>query len=197
MRNGGERARHMHIPKAAGCSSLLHTFASRNIPSCPLLTSKLRTNSAEYLPLAPCILLSVSWHMRQRHIHILRHRCLLRSTWTRYAQYITRQHQMSNRTYRPWQEVKLATNNTERELFESLAELYSIIITLDAIEKAYLKDSISEAEYAETCSRLLKQYKSHLQDETVAQNFGDLETFMRKWGVSSAKCHACYLCLNL
>lgn len=83
------------------------------------------------------------------------------------------------------QEVRLASNNAERELYESLAEIYSIIITLDAIEKAYLKDSIAETDYGETCSRLLKQYKSHLQDENVAQSFGDLETFMRKWDVRS------------
>ncbi|KAF2100303.1 ESCRT-1 complex, Vps28 subunit [Rhizodiscina lignyota] len=78
-------------------------------------------------------------------------------------------------------EVKLAANNAERDLYESLAEVYSIIITLDALEKAYLKDSITESEYAETCGRLLKQYKSNLQDETVSKAFVDLETFKREW----------------
>lgn len=63
--------------------------------------------------------------------------------------------------------------------------MYSIIITLDALEKAYLKDSVTESEYAETCSRLLKQYKSNLQDETVSRAFVDLETFKRDWDVSS------------
>jgi ESCRT-I complex subunit VPS28 len=69
-------------------------------------------------------------------------------------------------------------------LFESLAEVYSIIITIDALEKAYLKDSLTESEYTETCSRLLKQYKSNLQDDTVSEAFVDLETFMREWNVS-------------
>lgn len=82
--------------------------------------------------------------------------------------------------------MKLASNNAERELYDSLAEVYSIIITLDALEKAYLKDSISESEYTDTCNRLLKQYKSNLQDETVSQEFGDLETFMRVWEVCSS-----------
>jgi ESCRT-I complex subunit VPS28 len=68
-------------------------------------------------------------------------------------------------------------------LFESLAEVYSIIITIDALEKAYLKDSLSETEYTETCSRLLKQYKSNLQDETVSQAFVNIESFMREWDV--------------
>ncbi|KAF1954508.1 vacuolar protein sorting-associated protein-like protein Vps28 [Byssothecium circinans] len=79
------------------------------------------------------------------------------------------------------EEVKLSTTNAERDLNDSLAEIYSIIITLDAVEKAYLKDSITEGDYTETCSRLLKQYKSNLADETVARAFGDLETFKREW----------------
>lgn len=81
------------------------------------------------------------------------------------------------------EEVKLSTTSTERDLYDSLAEIYSIITTLDALEKAYLKDSITEADYTETCSRLLKQYKSNLADETVHRAFGDLESFKREWDV--------------
>ncbi|RYN54034.1 hypothetical protein AA0114_g4174 [Alternaria tenuissima] len=65
------------------------------------------------------------------------------------------------------EEVKLSATNAERDLNDSLAEIYSIIITLDAIEKAYLKDSIAEADYTETCNRLMKQYKSNLANETM------------------------------
>lgn len=79
--------------------------------------------------------------------------------------------------------MKLSTTSTERDLYDSLAEIYSVIITLDALEKAYLKDSISEGDYTETCSRLLKQYKSNLADESVAKAFGNLESFKREWDV--------------
>ena len=85
------------------------------------------------------------------------------------------------------QEVKLADSATERELYESLAEIYSIIITLDALEKAYLRDSIHEAEYTETCDRLLRQYKSNLADDSVADAFGDLERFKLEWGLEVPK----------
>jgi hypothetical protein len=85
------------------------------------------------------------------------------------------------------QEVKLADNATERELYESLAEIYSIIITLDALEKAYLRDSIQESEYTETCDRLLRQYKSNLADEAVADAFGDLERFKAEWHLEVPK----------
>ncbi|MCJ1410802.1 Vacuolar protein-sorting-associated protein 28, partial [Ptychographa xylographoides] len=76
-------------------------------------------------------------------------------------------------------EVKLLPR--ERELYESLAEIYSIIITIDGLERAYIKDSVTEAEYTDTCQRLLKQYSSTLSDEGVRTAFIDLETFRRKW----------------
>ncbi|USP79240.1 hypothetical protein yc1106_06514 [Curvularia clavata] len=79
------------------------------------------------------------------------------------------------------EEVKLSTTSAERDLNDSLAEIYSIIVTLDAVEKAYLKDSIAEADYTETCSRLMKQYKSNLANDTVARAFGDLDQFSREW----------------
>ena len=56
-------------------------------------------------------------------------------------------------------------------------------MTLDGIEKAYIKDSITEAEYTEACNRLLKQYRTILSDETVSREFKDLESFKRRWDV--------------
>jgi ESCRT-I complex subunit VPS28 len=82
------------------------------------------------------------------------------------------------------QEVKLATTSSEQNLHESLAEVYSIIVTLDTIEKAYLKDSINEVEYTETCRRLIMQYKSTLSDSTVDNAFQDIDSFMQEWSVS-------------
>lgn len=83
------------------------------------------------------------------------------------------------------QEVKLADSSAERDLYESLAEIYSIILTLDALEKAYLRDSIVESEYTEICDRLLRQYKNNLADESVSAAFGDLERFKAEWDVRS------------
>ncbi|KAL8747517.1 MAG: hypothetical protein Q9190_000605 [Brigantiaea leucoxantha] len=81
------------------------------------------------------------------------------------------------------EEVKLSNSTAERDLYDSLAEIYSIIITLDGLEKAYIKDSIPEVEYTELCSRLLNQYKSILRDDTVSREFEDLETFKKKWDI--------------
>ncbi|UKZ75941.1 hypothetical protein TrVFT333_003637 [Trichoderma virens FT-333] len=79
------------------------------------------------------------------------------------------------------QEVKLSNTRAERDLQDSLGELFSIIITLDELEKAFLKDAIPEAEYTDICERSLRQYKALLADETIAAEFGDLEDFKAKW----------------
>lgn len=46
-----------------------------------------------------------------------------------------------------WQEVKLYKNNTERELYDNMADLFAIIQTVEYLEKAYIKDSITPQEY--------------------------------------------------
>jgi ESCRT-I complex subunit VPS28 len=81
------------------------------------------------------------------------------------------------------EEVKLFDSSTERDLIDSLAEIYSIIRTLDGLEKAYIKDALPENEYSDMCSKMLKQYRSILSDETVLREFVDLDTFTRKWDI--------------
>ncbi|MCJ1372687.1 Vacuolar protein-sorting-associated protein 28 [Loxospora ochrophaea] len=69
------------------------------------------------------------------------------------------------------------------DLNDSLSEIYSIITTLDGLEKAYIKDSITESEYSEVCTRLLKQYNSILSDEGVMKAFVGLDEFKREWDI--------------
>ena len=42
--------------------------------------------------------------------------------------------------------IKLCKNNQEREMYENYAELYSIIKTVEYLEKAYVRDSCSADE---------------------------------------------------
>lgn len=81
--------------------------------------------------------------------------------------------------------MKLADTRAERDLQDSLAEIFSIIVTLDELEKAFLKDAIPEADYTEICERSLKQYKSILADETVMKAFVGIEEFKAEWDVCS------------
>ncbi|CAK7236827.1 Vacuolar protein-sorting-associated protein 28 [Sporothrix curviconia] len=79
------------------------------------------------------------------------------------------------------EEVKLTETRAERDLQESLAEIFSIIVTIDELEKAFLKDAIPEADYTDICERSLKQYNSILKDETVAAAYGSLDEFKQEW----------------
>ncbi|CCE64702.1 hypothetical protein TPHA_0I01980 [Tetrapisispora phaffii CBS 4417] len=80
-------------------------------------------------------------------------------------------------------------NNTitleEKENIESLADIYSIIITTDNVEKAYLKDSISNEEYTTYINKLLVQYKTYLSEgnTNLLTQFGDLTAFKDKYDI--------------
>lgn len=45
------------------------------------------------------------------------------------------------------EEVRLYSTNAEREKYSTLATLFGIIIALDYLERAYVRDSITSAEY--------------------------------------------------
>lgn len=79
--------------------------------------------------------------------------------------------------------MKLADTRAERDLQDSLAEIFSIIVTLDELEKAFLKDAVPEADYTEICERSLKQYNALLADEAVMKVFVGLEEFKAEWDV--------------
>jgi len=44
------------------------------------------------------------------------------------------------------EEARLYTTNAERERYESLATLYGIVVALDYLERAYVRDSVTAAE---------------------------------------------------
>ncbi len=46
----------------------------------------------------------------------------------------------------PDEEARLYTTNAEREKYESLATLYGIVVALDYLERAYVRDSVTAAE---------------------------------------------------
>lgn len=45
------------------------------------------------------------------------------------------------------EEVRLYTNNAERERYTLLANLFGIVVSLDYLERAYVRDSVTAAEY--------------------------------------------------
>lgn len=45
------------------------------------------------------------------------------------------------------EEVRLYSTNTEREKYSLLATLFGIIVALDYLERAYVRDALTAAEY--------------------------------------------------
>ncbi|TFK34025.1 vacuolar protein sorting-associated [Crucibulum laeve] len=77
------------------------------------------------------------------------------------------------------EEARLYTNNAEREKYNLLATLFGIIVALDYLERAYVRDSITAAEYSPACTRLLSQYKTMLK--LVGDDVPSIEEFMGRY----------------
>ncbi|CCH57857.1 hypothetical protein TBLA_0A00560 [Henningerozyma blattae CBS 6284] len=96
---------------------------------------------------------------------------------------------MSQYNPKLYEEIPLydpSTNSRkERETLETLAEIYSIIIAIDQVEKAYLKDSITNDEYTNTLNKLLVQYKTYLSNDNddVKKEFEDLYQFKNTYNI--------------
>lgn len=99
-------------------------------------------------------------------------------------------------------EVRLSSTNADRERLDELATLYGLIVSLDYLERAYVRDSITSTQYvsphplpkssrmtdgdvlyryAPACSRLLTQYKSVMK--LVGDSVVSLEAFMQEYRV--------------
>lgn len=57
-------------------------------------------------------------------------------------------------------EVKLWNDRRERERYDNLADLYSIIRATEKLEKAYVRDIIPPADYEADCLKLIAQFKT-------------------------------------
>lgn len=79
-----------------------------------------------------------------------------------------------------FQEVRLYRTATEREHYDNLADLYSIINTLNNLEKQYIKDSVTAKEYTAACSKLLVQINVAFS-QVKSEEFPTIEAFMNKY----------------
>ncbi|KJA22744.1 hypothetical protein HYPSUDRAFT_66750 [Hypholoma sublateritium FD-334 SS-4] len=77
------------------------------------------------------------------------------------------------------EEVRLYANNSEREKYNTLATLYGIIVALEYLERAYVRDSITSAEYSPACTRLLSQYKTMVK--LVGSDVPNTNEFMKRY----------------
>lgn len=97
----------------------------------------------------------------------------------------------------PYIEASLYTTSSSREKWDACANLYSLLVSLDALERAYISSqAVDEHRYAPQCTRLLAQIKTNVKLVTAngASAAGgegpppvaDVDEFMAMWGVSRA-----------
>lgn len=103
------------------------------------------------------------------------------------------------------QEVRLANSNADRERIEELANLFALIRSLEYLERAYVRDSITASQcvlslfrlpaevtvcscggtlftasrYAPACTKILAQYKTIMK--LVGDHVPSLEAFMQEY----------------
>lgn len=99
---------------------------------------------------------------------------------------------MASLAINPYSEAVLYTSSSSRDKWDNSANLYSLILSIDALERAYVSQAVSDAQYAPTCSRLLAQAKTSIKLVTGAgvahpddpPSVKDLDEFMKLWDVS-------------
>ena len=89
------------------------------------------------------------------------------------------------------QEQRLYHTSQERQNYESMATLFSLISCLDYLERAYVRGAVREEEYTPACARLLGQYKTVMKlisDPSTPEHFrfGDVGAFMAYYDVRAA-----------
>ncbi|CAG9323574.1 unnamed protein product [Blepharisma stoltei] len=80
--------------------------------------------------------------------------------------------------------MEVTLSPEEKSIFENEAIIYSIIRTLEPLEKAYLNEKISEDEYHTLCKRLINQYKTI--SDSLDQSYPGLLPFMQKYQLDTS-----------
>lgn len=69
---------------------------------------------------------------------------------------------------------------------ENLAEVYSLIICIDHVERAFKRDTVSADEYTEVMTRLLSRYAKLVQSSEVESVFYNIDSFVKHYQVRAS-----------
>ena len=78
------------------------------------------------------------------------------------------------------QEVALEETQGDREKYDNQGEVYAIVMTMEALEKAFLKDCLTQDQYVQQCNRLLAQYKQAWKFIDNSE-FENIEAFIKNY----------------
>ncbi len=77
------------------------------------------------------------------------------------------------------QEIKLYESARQREEYDNRANVFSLVQTIEALEKAYIKDSVTPDQYTTSCNILLDQFNAAFK--LVKDTFPDVKAFADKY----------------
>ena len=77
------------------------------------------------------------------------------------------------------EEIKLYENARQREEIANRANVFSLIRTIECLEKAYIKDSVTPDQYTSSCNLLLDQFNAAFK--LIRDKFPDVESFAKKY----------------
>ncbi|KAI8049691.1 vacuolar protein sorting-associated [Syncephalis plumigaleata] len=77
------------------------------------------------------------------------------------------------------EQVRLWSSRKERETYDNQADLYALIVCVEQLEKAYVRDAIPATVYTEECSKLIAQFKTALS--LVGESVPDVKAFMAEY----------------
>lgn len=77
----------------------------------------------------------------------------------------------------------------ERRRLEDMGDLYSIIKTVQHLEKAYVRDSVLSEEYTNACQRLIAQFKTTEAAIRSDPQFAGTEAFIREFQMDCPLAH--------
>lgn len=77
------------------------------------------------------------------------------------------------------EEVKLYDNARQREDYDNRANVFSLIKTIEALEKAYIKDAITPDQYTTSCNIFLDQYNAAFK--LIKTSFASVDIFTQRY----------------
>jgi len=77
------------------------------------------------------------------------------------------------------EEIKLYESAREREEVDNRANVFALIRSIQALEKAYIKDAVNPSDYTKQCNQLLVQF--NIAFKLIKEKFPDVESFAKRY----------------
>jgi VPS28 protein len=86
-------------------------------------------------------------------------------------------------------EVKAFENAKDRGRCEDLSDLFAIIKTMECLEAAYSRDSVSSTEYSDSCYKLISQFKTSEAALVASGAIVSADDFIREFEIDCPRAY--------